>query len=153
MSQSEKYYLSMAGEYLVVAQLQRLQVSATITYGNAKRTDVIAFSSDNNNYITVEVKTSNKGRWPIGNRVPEPDVKKIWVFVQLPENLDENPEFYIMTQEEIYENLAPIENEYMNRYKEKHGTDYGNKPGVATMNIKIAQQYKNQWETLINLLK
>lgn len=116
-SQSEKYHTSLAGEFFVAAQLQRLGISASITYGNAKGADVIAISPTTGKAITIEVKTSKKGRWPVGNRVPLPS-KSPWVFVHLPENPEEHPEFYILLQEELHAVLAPSEQSYMERYKE-----------------------------------
>jgi hypothetical protein len=57
-NQPEKYHLAMAGEYFVAAQLQRLGVSASVTYGNAKRADVVAFSESSDRVVEVEVKTT-----------------------------------------------------------------------------------------------
>ena len=55
---TEKYHLAMAGEYFVAAQLQRLGLMASITYGNAKRADVIAFSESSDRVVVVEVRTT-----------------------------------------------------------------------------------------------
>ena len=59
---TEKYHLAMAGEYFVAAQLQRLGLMASITYGNAKRADVIVFSESSDRVVVVEVKTTRKKR-------------------------------------------------------------------------------------------
>lgn len=56
--QEEKYHLSMAGEFFVAAQLQRLGVSASVTYGNAKSADVVAFAKDKDIAVIIEVKSS-----------------------------------------------------------------------------------------------
>lgn len=141
----------MAGEYLVAAQLQRLKIFSSVTYGNAKSADVIAFHPEYEKVVVIEVKTSSKGRWPIGGRVPRPS-NKIWVFVHLPEKIEQCPEFYILTQKQIYDELIPNEIEYLKRYKEKHGTEYGNKPGVASMRKKVAEKYKDNWAVILNAL-
>ena len=141
----------MAGEYLVAAQLHRLQILASITYGNAKSADVIAFDSNSEKATVIEVKTSTKGHWPIGARVPEPS-NKLWVFVNLPESIEETPEFYILTQEEIHNELKPDVDAYLKRYKEKHGVEYGNKPDVTSMKLKYAENYKNRWSTITSAI-
>ena len=43
-SQQRKYNLSLAGDFFVAAELQRRGVMASVTYGNAKKADVVAFS-------------------------------------------------------------------------------------------------------------
>ena len=150
-NQQRKYHLAMAGEYLVAAQLQRLQISSSVTYGNAKSADVIALNPLTEKAKVVEVKTSAKGRWPVGSRVPEPS-QKFWVFVNLPENIDDQPEFFILTQEQLHGILKPEEDAYFQRYFEKHGVEYGNKPGVARLTYKQAQPFKNKWSTIIETL-
>lgn len=145
--QKQKYHLAMAGEYYVAAQLNRLNLNASVTYGNAKSADVIVFDSDSEKAMVIEVKTSSKGRWPIGSRVPNPS-KKIWVFVNMPMDEKLNPDFYIMTQAQIHDELKPGEDAYFVRYKEKHGKEYGDKPGVASMSEKVAMKYINQWSTI-----
>ena len=153
-SQAEKYHASMAGEFFVAAQLQRLQVAASVTYGNAKSADVIALSHGTCKALVVEVKTSVKGRWPVGNRVPAPS-NKPWVFVYLPIKSNEPPEYFVMTQADIHNLLAPLEKEYFEKYKNRHNEEYGEKPGIAAMTRELALQYnfKDNWNTILNVLK
>lgn len=92
----ERCHLAMAGEYLVAGQLERLHLTSSITYGNAKSADVIAVNLDSEKLAVIEVKTSSRGRWPIGSKVPESS-DKIWVFVHIPEKIEDSPEFYILT--------------------------------------------------------
>ncbi|MDX9695497.1 MAG: hypothetical protein RBT49_06865 [Bacteroidales bacterium] len=152
LTQKEKYHTAMSGEYLVAAHLQRMNITASITYGNAKKADIIALSEDNRRCVLIEVKTSSKGRWPIGGRVPNPSDNP-WIFVHMPENINEPAEFFIMSQNEIYSELKLSEDEYLERYKIKHGHDYGNKPGVASMKKSIAEKYKDNWSTILNLIR
>ncbi len=141
----------MTGEYLVAAQLHRLNILGTITYGNSKKADVIAFSERTNFYISIEVKSSSKGKWHIGNCVPEPS-DKLWIFVHIPYKIEDAPEFFVMTQEDIHRELKDSENQYLERYRLKHGNEYGNKPGFASMKIEIARKYCNQWSKIISRL-
>lgn len=150
-TQKEKYHKAMSGEYFVAAQLLRFNVTASITYGNAKRADIIAISEDKNRFVLIEVKTSSKGKWPIGKNVPDPS-NTPWVFVHIPELETEAPEFFIMSQKEIHSELKQSEDEYFERYKVKHGIEYGDKAGVASIKKSIAEKYKDNWSTILNLL-
>jgi hypothetical protein len=150
--QQEKYFLSMAGEFFVAAQLNRLKIPATVSYGNAKKADIIAFNEGRNSFVSIEVKASSKGKWVIGERVPEPS-DKIWIFVHIPEIEDKSPEFYIMTQKEIHTVLKIKEIEYWNNYKNKHGKEYGDKKGVASMIKNLAVPYRDKWDIIKQALK
>lgn len=150
-SQADKYNKAMAGEFFVAAQLQRLGAAASVTYGNAKRADVIAIGKESGKAVLVEVKTSSAGRWPVGRVVPPPS-QQPWVFVHLPEKSTEPPEFFILTQAELHAALAPKEQAYLERYKQRHGEEYGDKPGVAAANRKDLEPFINEWETIMALL-
>jgi hypothetical protein len=43
-NQKRKYMLGLSGEFLVAGELLRREISAAVTYGNAKKADVIAVS-------------------------------------------------------------------------------------------------------------
>jgi hypothetical protein len=110
-SQTEKYHLAMSGEYFVAAQIQRLGVSASVTYGNAKSADVIAFTGSSDRVVAVEVKTTRQRQWVVGAHIPAKS-EKPWVFVHLPENSEEPPRFFVLTQSQLHAILAPQEAEY-----------------------------------------
>lgn len=142
-----RYHKGMAGEFLVAAQLHRLGLQASVTYGQAKKTDVLAISTHfgaESRALLIEVKTSHSGRWPVGNRVPEPS-EKIWVFVELPLDSNMPPNFYVMSQREVYDALKDEEEKYFASFQDRHGMDYGNRKGVAAMKKKFAVQHLNQW--------
>ncbi|MGR8931619.1 MAG: hypothetical protein ACU836_13335, partial [Gammaproteobacteria bacterium] len=73
----------------------------------------------------------------------------------LPLKSNEPPEFFVMTQADIHNLLAPLEKDYQEKYKNKHGEDYGDKPGVAAMTRKLAIQnnYKDNWSSILNAVK
>lgn len=150
-TQAEKYNLSIAGEFFVAAQLQRLGARASVTYGNAKNADVVAVGQASNKSLVVEVKSSSAGRWPVGSRVPSPS-DQVWVFVHLPRDTSAPPEYFVLTQRQLHEALAPAEREYMARYKEKHGRNYGDKPGVAAATTMLLAPYRNAWSTILSML-
>jgi hypothetical protein len=151
-TQTEKYHVAMAGEYFVAAQLQRQGIAASVTYGNAKSADVIAFSERTGCAVVIEVKSSRRGRWPVGSRVPKPSSQP-WVFVGVPEDATTPPEFYVLSQEELHNILAPKEREYMAKYKVKHGSEYGDKPGVAAATRQLLEPYLNNWRAILEQIK
>lgn len=150
--QAIRYHTALSGEFFVAAQLQRFCVAASVTYGNAKRADVIAFSKTSTKATVIEVKASSKGRWPVGSRVPPPSDKP-WVFVHLPPKINEPPEFFVMTQNDVHALLSSVEKEYFERYRKKHGVEYGGKPGVAAMTKKLALNFKDNWDAILDLIK
>lgn len=151
--QNDKYQLSIAGEFFVAAQLQRLGVSASVTYGNAKRADVVAVSRETGKAVAIEVKSSNKSRWPVGSRVPVSS-RQPWVFVHFPTESHEPPEFFVLLQSDLHVLLEPAETSYMQRYREKHGKEYGeDKVGVAAASRKEILQFKDNWKCILGLLE
>jgi hypothetical protein len=79
--QDEKYFLNMAGEFLVAGELFRQHLHASVTYGNAKGADVVAWIR-RSSPIIIEVKTTGNDCWVVGNRAPEPS-DDIWILVPL----------------------------------------------------------------------
>ena len=149
--QAKKYHLAMAGEYYVAAELHRRGISASVTYGNAKKADVVATSKDGEKVQVIEVKTTCQPKWVVGQYVPEPS-DKIWVFVHLPADQLSVPSFYVMTQPEIHSILQPLTEEYNRRYKEKHGVEYGSKPGVCSLKRSQLPAKEANWEKITSRL-
>lgn len=145
--QSYKYHLSLSGEFFVAAELQRRRISATVTYGNAKSADLVVFSESSSNAVVVEVKSTSRNKWIVGGRVPVPS-NRIWVFVYIPENSEDTPSFYVLTQHELSVLLEPADREFRERYREKHGKDFQGK-GVVSLTLDQAKPYKNQWWKII----
>jgi len=58
----EKYYLNLAGEYRICAELLKRHIFATVTYGNMKGADIFAIGP-NRRAAVVEVKASNSSRF------------------------------------------------------------------------------------------
>ncbi len=150
--QSDKYHLSLAGEYFVAAELQRRCVSAAVTYGNAKKADVVAFNDSGDKVTVVEVKTTGQKQWVVGSRTPETS-DKIWVFVHIPKEAAQSPTYFVLTQTEIHDILTPLDVEYNRKYREKHGEDYGDKPGICNLSLKQAEDHCEAWHKIIDRLK
>jgi len=57
----KKEHIGLAGEMRVCAELLKKGYAASITFGNAKATDIIV-TGDHGHYLRIEVKTSKNGR-------------------------------------------------------------------------------------------
>ena len=148
--QDQKYHLSLAGEFYVAAELQRRGISAAVTYGNAKRADVVAFSNADERVVKIEVKTTTSDdKWVIGNKIPEQS-QTPWVFVRIPEG-DGHPDFFVLTQAEINQILTPIAGEYRRRYLARHGKDFEG-PGVETLRLQHVQSHRSAWRKIVDRL-
>jgi len=149
--QTQKYHLSLAGEYYVAAEIQRRGISAAVTFGNAKKADVVAFSGASH-AVAIEVKSTPNARWVVGGSVPPPSPEP-WVFVWIPTTATEAPRFYVLNQSQLFDILNPIDVDYRSRYLAKHGEDYGERRGVVNLSRELAEPFRDRWETIIDLLK
>jgi hypothetical protein len=100
--EEEKLRLGLSGELLVAGELLRRNMSASITYGNAKKGNVIA--GNGRIAISIEVKTTREGKWTIAY-TPKPN-DSISVLVNLPRDPTMSAEFFILTGAELH-NLKP----------------------------------------------
>jgi hypothetical protein len=149
--QAQKYYLSLAGEFYVAAELQRRGIAAAVTYGNAKSADVVAFSNAGH-AVVIEVKSTSDPQWVVGGAVPEPSSKP-WVFVHIPRSESDPPSFYIMSQRQLHDIVDPVEVEYRRRYLAKHHEEYGDRTGVVNLSRKQAESSKDAWPVIFELLE
>jgi len=144
MTQSKKQTMGMVGEYFVTAELNRRGINASMTYGNAKKADIIAYSPEDKTCEIVEVKTTDKNKWVIGGKMPIPD-NNIWVLVLLNDN--EYPRYFIFTGAQLYQCLKPQDVEYRKKYLEKHGKDFDGR-GVVSLKKILADPFENKWSTI-----
>lgn len=129
-SQSRKHMLGLGGEFLVAGEILRRGITAAVTYGNAKKADVVAISG--NSVTSIEVKTSSENKWIVGNQVPEA-TGDLWLFVYLPTEENLAPEYYVLTAEELHAIVKQDDDSYSARYLEKHGKDF---TGLKVISLK-----------------
>mgnify|MGYP001577557230 CR=1 FL=1 len=105
-SKVNKYYLSLAGEYRVASELLKRNLNATVTFGNAKSTDVIAYGS-NRKAKVIEVKTSQKKKFVTGfynkYKTAHDEHPDFWILVQVRIDSDcsFSERFFILTHAEL----------------------------------------------------
>ena len=140
----------MSGEYHVAAELQRRGVNASVTYGNAKSADVIAFSRDKNRVVAVEGKSTKQKEWVIGNSIPAPTTQP-WVFVHFPITSNDPPTYYVVLQSELCNIIKANDDGYNARYKEKHGVDFSGK-GVMKIKKFLLEEHRDKWEKITDAI-
>jgi hypothetical protein len=144
--QSRKHTTGLAGEFLVAGELLRRGIMAAVTYGNAKKADVIAINGTS--AVSLEVKSTSQCKWVLGGELPA-DNLNIWVLVHLPENEIESPEYFILTSAELRKQLLPQHEAYNKKYREKHGKDFSSK-GVVTIQRKLlADSCLGAWDKVL----
>jgi hypothetical protein len=149
--QAKKYEIGMAGEFLVAGELYRRGIHCSVTYGNAKKADVIALEQVTERFVPLEVKTTSEKKWVIGNSVPQP-VEKLWVFVFLPPSTSESPEFFILSSHELREFLSPQHEKYLDNYRRRNDKEFTGL-GVISVRYDQAEHGRNKWQKIVEKLK
>lgn len=156
----DKVFLNLAGEFLVAAELNRRKILCSVTYGAAKSADVFAFSENSSTMARIEVKTtsSGRGRWPVGARALVAETTQhLWVLVLLPQQLntraadDEQrgrhaPRYFVLLASEIAALSRQNCDEYSDRYRSKHGSDFPREKMVPVITVAQAQSHESAWQ-------
>lgn len=157
MSENKKFrgannqQVGRAGEYFVVAELNKRGAFAVPFAGNMPKIDVIACNRDESRTIYIQVKTKRGGRtWHssiVGSQpmLPNSDESNFWAFVDLGA-LDGHPKIWIVPDWWIKNDIFEAHQEYLR----KHG---GTRPGNpnsthhAIDEIRLTE-WLGQWELL-----
>jgi hypothetical protein len=137
----DKTLIGLAGEMRVASELLKKGFQATITFGNAKATDIIVFG-ENKEFLRVEVKTSkNQKKFVTGYFPKYTDESKvspdIWVFYLPNVTSDSDGDrFFILTHEEVGE-LQLIVNKGVKTEKRK---------GCDNIPLNLFEKHKNLYE-------
>jgi hypothetical protein len=165
MAQEDKVFLNLAGEFAVASELNRRRVLASVTYGASKSADVFAMNRDMTKIVRIEVKTTDKRKWPIGGkatRVTAQSSDVFWVLVQLPAPLDapaqdeshrgaHSPRYFVLSAQEIYEVWRKEADEYGKGYFSRHGHKFQGL-GVPNVSLDGVVAFESRWEKIIERL-
>ena len=158
MSQEEKIFLNMAGEFAVASELNRRQVLASVTYGSSKSADIFAVNREMTRVVRIEVKTTGLRKWPIGTKATDltPNYADLfWVLVLLPVAhnglpiIDEAqrgrhaPRFFVLSAEELYGVWKREARLYEERYRSRHGHPFQGL-GVPNVSLEGVEQHEDQ---------
>jgi hypothetical protein len=125
----------------------RRNLSAAVTYGNAKKADVVAV--EGNAACAIEVKTTQEAKWIIGGTVPDSG-DSIWVLVYLPRDDLAPPEFFVLTSLELHTILKPTQDAWLKKCQEKHGHPM---PGVYAVRRGEVEGHKGAWQKVTHKLE
>ncbi len=165
MAQEDKVFLNLAGEFAVASELNRRRVLASVTYGASKSADIFAMNRDMTKIVRIEVKATDKRKWPIGEkatRVTRQSSDVFWVLVQLPAPLgapaqDEShpcahsPRYFVLSAQEIYKVWRKEADEYEKRYLQIHGHKFKGR-GVPNVSLNGVVAFESRWEKIISRL-
>jgi len=145
----DKNNIGLAGELRVCAELLKKGFQASITFGNAKATDIIV-TSKSGRYLRVEVKTSKNGRNFMTGFFPKytdptklhPD---IWIFYLPDKELSESGDrFFIATHREVEEMQLVV--------NKGNKTEKGKGADNIPLKVMTNYRYESRWDTISNIL-
>ncbi len=140
-----------AGEYFVVAELNKRGAFAVPFAGNMPKIDIIGCNSDESRSVYIQVKTKRGGKtWHssiVGSQPMPPKHNELnfWVFVDLG-SLDAHPRFWIVPDWWIKDDIFKAHQAYLNR----HGGQRANNPNSThhAIDEKRLSEWQGRWEIL-----
>jgi len=146
----EKNNIGLAGEMRVCAEFLKKEYQASITFGNAKATDII-ITGAKGRYLRVEVKTSKNGKNFMTGFFPKytdpsrthPD---IWVFYLPDKELSSSGDrFFIATHAEVQEMQLVV--------NKGNKTESGKGADNIPLKVMLNYSHEDAWEKAGNALK
>lgn len=141
-----------AGEYFVVAELNKRGAFAVSFAGNMPKTDIIESNSDQDHTVFIQVKTKRGGSTWHSSIVgceqataPKADEKCFWVFVNLGDT-NTPPRYWIVPEWWIKNDIYRRHREYL----EKHGGRRAKNPDSKHHSIDESrlEEWKERWDIL-----
>jgi len=134
----KQFFTQWAAQFYAAAELTRRGYLVSLTLGNAPEADLIV-RSPGDKLFEVDVKgLASTNPWLIQERPARPDL--YFVLVHLPP-LDDAPEFFIASSEEIMNAIAAYRERYVASGKEWP-------PSVSGLTWKMGLKYANRWQAL-----
>lgn len=125
---SANQQVGRAGEYFVVAELNKRGAFAVPFAGSMPKIDLIACNQDQGRTIHIQVKTKRSGRtWhsstTVGQRMESiTDENVFWVFVDLGDS-QSNPRYWIVPNWWIRNDIYNAHEAYLSRYGGKRASN------------------------------
>ena len=139
-----------AGENFVAAELNRRGAYAVTFSGNMPNIDIIASNLEQTKTANIQVKTKRKGDWQTTTKLGKkqnrrPKETNFWVFVDL-KDLDQLPDYYVVPDWWIRNDIYERHQEYIKRYKGKRKIN----PASThhSINNRRIEKWKNRWDIL-----
>jgi len=145
----DKYFLNLAGEYRVAAELLKREIFATITYGNKKGADIYAIGPTRRTAV-VEVKASNTGRFVTGFYQKYPDEMKphpdFWVLYSV--SGDGAEQFFVLSHQEMA--TAQAERNSPGNAMSWSDTAQAVAKGVDNVLAKDLWEHESRWDKIVD---
>lgn len=135
MERNDSQMSGMAGEFLTVGKLFKRRIQASLTLGNAKSIDIIAYNPRSRKNFNIQVKSLRKKNCFLIKR-ESIDPEHIYIFIIL-KKPEENEDFYIIKGSEI---LADIDKFFGSCYS---GENVASMPAI---NYGPLKEYKDNWQ-------
>jgi hypothetical protein len=102
-----KQLCGVAGEYYAAAEISRRGFLAAITLRNSDGVDILVSNIEGNKLFSIQVKTTqNKRKWILNKKVEnEKSENKYFAFVNIPQNLEIQPEYFIINSKTLSEHI------------------------------------------------
>jgi len=166
VTQEDKVFLNLAGEFAVASELNRRRALASVTYGASKSADVFVLNADMTKVVRVEVKTTGTGKWVVGEkatREPSSDRSIFWVLVKLPQPLDapatddsvrgrHAPRYFVLSAREMHQVWRKKAEVYRAAYRGRHGREFEG-IGVPNVTLEGVAAFENRWHTILHTLE
>lgn len=147
----DKYYLNLAGEYRVAAELLKRGIFATITYGNKKGADIYAIGQESRKAAVIEVKASNSQRFVTSfyqkyreELAPHPD---FWVLYRFVAGEDE---FFVLSHAEMAQAQGERNHPGQQLTWEEHAERVSK--GVDNVIAPALTAYRDRWDKIVDFL-
>ena len=135
MERIDSQVTSMAGEFLTVGKLFKRGIQASLTLGNAKAIDVLAYNPRNQKNYNVQVKSLRKKNcFPIKKESINPDHIYIFILLNKP---DEDEDYFILKGSDI---LIDIKKFFGNSYEREIPST------MPAINYSPLAEFKDNWE-------
>ena len=148
----DKYYLNLAGEYRVCAELLKRGIFATVTFGNMKGADIIAVGP-NRRAAVVEVKASNSTRFVTGfyqkYKTPNGEHPTFWVLYSVrPDGETHTERFFVLSHDELAQKQA-------RRNHRDEELSYAERvlrvaSGVDNVLLDDVKEFEDQWHKIVS---
>ena len=146
---SDRSRIGAAGAFHTAAELARRGWEASLTYGNAPRTDIVAQHADQQRLIAVQCKTASGGQAFMLSRTceaPSPAGRDEWfvlVALGLP---DERPSFFVMPRRAVSAYVFISHRVWLSGTK----SDGSPRSDSSVRNIErtVAEPYRERWDLM-----
>ena len=149
-----KQLVGVAGEYYVAAELSRRGYLAAITLRNSDGVDMLISDLEGNRKYAIQVKTTqNKKKWVLSKKVEdEINNDKYFVFVSIPKDITQQPEYIIIKGLELGVYIKNGHNKWLTT-PGKNGKQRNDTTLREFNPIYIDQSKLLNWESFVTLIE